>query len=29
LRRIQTGRVQNYLYVAMAGVVLMMIWKLW
>jgi len=29
LRRFQTGRVQNYLYVAMAGVLVMMIWKLW
>jgi NADH-quinone oxidoreductase subunit L len=29
LRRAQTGRIQNYLYVAMAGVVVMMIWKLW
>ncbi len=28
LRRLQTGRVQNYLYIAMAGVLLMMIWKL-
>lgn len=28
LRKIQTGRIQNYLYVAMAGVLVLMIWKL-
>jgi len=28
LRRLQTGRVQNYLYGAMAGVILLMIWKM-
>ncbi len=28
LRKIQTGRIQNYLYVAMAGVLIFMIWKM-
>ncbi|HKX12023.1 MAG TPA: NADH-quinone oxidoreductase subunit L [bacterium] len=28
LRKIQTGRIQNYLYAAMAGVLVLMIWKL-
>jgi len=28
VRRLQTGRIQNYLYGAMAGVVLLMIWKM-
>ena len=28
LRKAQTGRIQNYLYVAMAGVLVLMIWKL-
>jgi len=28
LRKIQTGRIQNYLYAAMAGVLVLMIWKM-
>ncbi|HCU25705.1 MAG TPA: NADH-quinone oxidoreductase subunit L [Deltaproteobacteria bacterium] len=28
LRKLQTGRIQNYLYVAMAGVLVLMLWKL-
>ncbi len=28
LRKLQTGRIQNYLYAAMAGVLVLMIWKL-
>jgi NADH-quinone oxidoreductase subunit L len=28
LKKIQTGRIQNYLYVVMAGVLVLMIWKL-
>jgi NADH-quinone oxidoreductase subunit L len=28
LRKVQTGRIQNYLYGAMAGVLVLMIWKL-
>jgi NADH-quinone oxidoreductase subunit L len=28
LRKVQTGLVQNYLYLAMAGVIVLMIWKL-
>jgi len=28
LRKVQTGRIQNYLYVAMAGVLVLMVWKL-